>query len=215
MNRVLHRSDQYLTSSKQSHTIGWFHVKQISHSDWLWALLSHERQLWLYYKAFHWYKGDCDTNYESLTTWCWYSGVFGWKYLVLQLVNNVVSGGDAWTWTDTKLCARHNSVLGHCSLWYTDGWQYEKPKNIVIALGLHKHYVPFETSEAITLISFPIKLCASLWMRVLGYFVYMKTIEYMGIFCVNGYFIVYLNDLYMWILYGMPGYFRSTFYSFV
>lgn len=114
-------------------------MKQISHSDWLWALLSHERQLWLYYKAFHWYKGDCDTNYESLTTWCWYSGVFGWKYLVLQLVNNVVSGSDAWTWTDTNLCVRHNSVLGHRSLWYTDGWQYEKPKNIVIALGLHKH----------------------------------------------------------------------------
>lgn len=44
-------------------------------------------------------------------------------------------------------------------------------------------------------------------MRVLGYFVYVKTIEYMGIFCVNGYFIVYLNDLYMWILYGMSGYF--------
>lgn len=34
-------------------------------------------------------------------------------------------------------------------------------------------------------------------MRVLGYFVYMKTIENMGIFCVNGYFIVYLNDLYI------------------
>lgn len=52
-------------------------------------------------------------------------------------------------------------------------------------------------------------------MRVLGYFVYMKIIEYMGIFCVNGYFIVYLNDLYMWIFYGMFGYFRSIFYSFV
>lgn len=86
---------------------------------------------------------------------------------------------------------------------------------MVIVLGLYKYFVSCEISEAIILISFLIKFCVSLWMRVLGYFVYMKIIECMGIFCVNGYFIVYLNDLYMWIFYGMFGYFRSIFYSFV